>query len=232
MDNLLQGAVVSAEFSEVSRLIGYPSPERMSEPVREICLRELARLPALCEPWGTWRDFEVRSVRGEGIELAGEIALTSRRLAKLMRRARVLRLFVATLGDEVSRETRRLVHDNQMPEALSLDAAATAAVHALTEALIRRTCDEARRRGLGTTVRYAPGYTGWNIGDIAALFATLDHERVPVELNSQLMMRPEKSLLSVVGLTDDGQIAAPLEQCRGCALVHCTARKAPYRAPC
>jgi len=231
MDNLLHGATLSAEFSEVSRLIGYPSPERMSEPVREICLHELARLPGLCEPWGAWRDFGVHAVRADGIGLTGGLELTSRRLAKLLRRARVLRLFVTTLGDAVSREIHRLVNDNQMPEAMSLDAAATVAVHALTEELIRRTCDEARRRGLGTTTRYAPGYTGWNIGDIAALFATLEHEQVPVQLNAQLMMRPEKSLLSIVGLTDDGHIAAPLEQCRGCALVHCTARKAPYQPP-
>lgn len=229
MNNLLQGTSVSAGLGEVSRLIGYPSPERMSAPVRETCLQELARLPALCEPWGTWREFELCSVHEGGIELAGRLRLTSRRLAKLMRNARALRLFVATLGEGVSREVQRLVYEDCMPEAMALDAAATAAVHALTEDLIRRTCDEVQQRGLGTTIRYAPGYTGWNIGDIAALFATLDGEHVPVQLNAQLMMRPEKSLLSIVGLTDDGRIEAPLEQCRGCDLIRCSARKAPYQ---
>lgn len=229
MDNLLSGVNASADLDEVSRLIGYPSPERMSVAVREICLQELTRLRVLCEPWGTWRDFELRSADEHGIDLAGELRLTSRRLAKLMRKARTLRLFVATLGDPVSREIERLVHDNQMPEAMALDAAATAAVHALTEDLIRRTCDEVQQLGLGTTHRFAPGYTGWSIGDIAALFAALRHEQMPVQLNAQLMMRPEKSLLSIVGLTDDGHIAAPLEQCRGCDLLRCTARKAPYR---
>lgn len=228
MDNLLHGAHVSAALEEVSRLIGYPSPGRMSAPVRETCLRELARLPALCEPWGTWRDFGLRSVHAGGIGLAGGLQLTSRRLAKLMRKARTLRLFVATLGEGVSREIRRLVHEDCMPEAMALDAAATAAVHGLTEQLIRRTCDEVQQRGLGTTPRYAPGYTGWHIGDIAALFATLAGGQLPVQLNAQLMMRPEKSLLSIVGLTDDGHIAAPLEQCRGCDLVRCSVRKAPY----
>jgi hypothetical protein len=229
MDNLLHGARVSAELGEMSRLIGYPSPERMSEPVRAICLQEIGRLPALCEPWGTWRDFELRSVHEEGIELTGELRLGSRRLAKLMRNARALRLFVATLGEGVSREVQRLVHEGSMPEAMALDAAATAAVHTLTEDLIRRTCDEMRQRGLGTTIRYAPGYTGWSIGDIAALLATLEREHLPVQLNAQLMMRPEKSLLSIVGLTNDGHIAAPLEQCRGCDLLLCSARKAPYQ---
>ncbi|AMN47932.1 hypothetical protein ACG33_12650 [Steroidobacter denitrificans] len=218
----------SAEFDEVSRLIGYPSPERMSEPVREMCLQQLVRLPSLCEPWGTWRDFELRSAHQDGIELAGGLQLISRRLAKLMRKARTMRLFVATLGEAVSREIQHLVHDACMLEAMVLDAAATAAVHALTENLIRRTCDEVQQRGLGTTTRYAPGYTGWNIGDIGVLFATLECEHMPVQLNAQLMMRPEKSLLSIVGLTDDGHIAAPLEQCRGCDLIHCSARKAPY----
>lgn len=231
VDNLLSGASVAADFGEVSRLIGYPSPDRMSAPVRETCLREIARLPRLCEPWGMWRDFELCSVHASGIELAGGLRLTSRRLARLMRKARILRLFVATLGDGVSREVQRLVHEGDMPEAMALDAAATAAVHALTEDLIRRTCDEAQRRELGTTIRYAPGYTGWNISDIAALFATLDGERLPVHLNAQLMMRPEKTLFSIVGLTDDGNIAAPLEQCRGCDLLRCIARKAPYQLP-
>lgn len=228
MDNLLQDMSVSAEFGEVSRLMGYPSPERMSAPVREICSQALVHLPMWCKPWGAWRDFELYSAHEDGVELAGGLKLTSGRLAKLMRRARALRLFVTTLGEDVSREIHRLVHDDSMPEAMALDAAATAAVHALTENLIRRTCDEVQQRGLGTTTRYAPGYTGWSIGDIAALFATLEREHVPVRLNAQLMMRPEKSLLSIVGLTDDGHIAAPLEQCRGCNLVHCSARKTPY----
>lgn len=231
MDNLLQGARVSAGLDEVSRLIGYPSPGKMSPAVREVCLQELTRLPALCTPWGTWRDFELRAARGTGIELAGGLALTSRRLAKLMRHAHSMRLFMATLGEGVTREVQRLVHEGCMLEALALDAAATTAVHALTEGLIRRTCDEARRRGHGTTIRYAPGYTGWSISDIAALFATLEREHIPVQLNPQLMMRPEKSLLSIVGLTNDGRIAAPLEQCLGCDLIHCTARKAAYRPP-
>lgn len=231
MDNLLQGVRVSAELGEVSRLIGYPSPERMSAPVQEMCLQVLAHLPALCEPWGTWRDFELRSSHEDGIELAGGLKLTSRRLAKLMRRARAVRLFVVTLGEGVSREIHRLVHGACMPEAMALDAAATAAVHALTENLVRRTCDEVRQRGLGTTIRYAPGYTGWNVDDIAALLETLECEHVPVQLNAQLMMRPEKSLLSIIGLTDDGHIAVPLEQCRGCDLVRCSARKAPYLPP-
>jgi len=231
MDNLLQGARVSAELDEVSRLIGYPSPEKMSAPMREVCLQELARLPTLCEPWGIWRDFELRSVHTHGVRLAGELELTSRRLAKLMRKARALRLVMTTLGEEVTREVQRLVHEGCMPEAMALDAAATAAVHALTEELIRRSCNEAQARGLGTTIRYAPGYTGWNIGDIGPLFATLECDHVPVQLNAQLMMRPEKSLLSIIGLTNDGRIAAPLEQCRGCDLIRCSARKAPYLPP-
>lgn len=212
----------------MSRLIGYPSLERMSAPVRAVCLEELARLPALCEPWGVWRDFEVRTVREHGIELAGGLELRSRRLAKLMRRARALRLVVTTLGDRISLEIRRLIDENCMLEGLALDAAATAAVHALTEQLIRQSCHDAQARGLGTTPRYAPGYTGWSIHDIAVLFATLEPEHIPVRLNAQLMMRPEKSLLSIVGLTDDGRIASPVEQCRGCDLIHCSARKAPW----
>ncbi|MFO1510535.1 MAG: hypothetical protein U1F31_12290 [Steroidobacteraceae bacterium] len=229
MDNLLRGAQVSAALDEVSRLIGYPSPGKMSPAVRDVCLQELARLPDLCTPWGTWRDFGLRAVHGSGIELTEGLTLTSRRLAKLMRNAHSMRLFMATLGEDVTREVQRLVHEDFMLEAMALDAAATAAVHALTEGLIRRTCDEARTRGYGTTIRYAPGYTGWNISDISALFAALECERIPVRLNPQLMMHPGKSLLSIIGLTNDGQIAAPPEQCRGCDLIHCSARKAPYR---
>jgi len=230
LDNLLHRTSVSVGLDEISRLIGYPSPEHISAPVRDTCLAEIARLPALCEPWGTWRDFELRSTHADRIELAGGLRLSSRRLARLMRRARTLRLFVATLGDGVSHEIRRLVHDDCMPEAMALDAAATVAIHSLSEDLIRRTCDEVQKIGLGTTTRYAPGYTGWDIRDITALFETLGQE-MPVRLNAQLMMRPEKSLLSIVGLTDDGRVAAPLEQCQGCDLLRCSAREAPYRAP-
>lgn len=231
MNNLLQGSALSVEMSEVGRLMGYPSSDLMSMPVREICQQQLARLDTLCVPWGAWRDFELRSVHANGIELDGGLRLTSRRLAKLLRGAQTMRLFLVTLGEAVSVEVQRLVHDSCMLEALALDAAATTAVHALTEELIRRTCEEAQRHGRGTTIRYAPGYTGWQIDDISILLASLACEQPPIRLNDQLMMQPGKSLLSIVGLTDDGHIAAPLEQCRGCALIHCSARRAPYRSP-
>jgi cobalamin-dependent methionine synthase I len=146
-----------------------------------------------------------------------------------MNRASSLRLVVVTLGQRISAEVQRLMEEAHMMDAMALDAAGTVATGQLMRRLVEGVCEDALASGLGTTIRYGPGYTGWELDDLGVLFADLSGREVPVSLTEQLSMRPEKSLVNVVGVVPGGRAAPEIVPCRICDLESCSARREPYR---
>ena len=229
MDNLFTDRHIPTDTDELFRAMGYPGRERVSEPVRDICLDQLCRLDQFIRPWGGVHEVRIEAVAHDAVQLDCGRRLSARRLANILRRATALQLCLVTVGHEVMAEIERLVAAGAMVEALALDAAASTAVKGLMAAVRQRVCTDAQARGYGTTLRYGPGYTGWHLRDTEILFSYLDVERLPVRLNEQLMMLPAKSLLSVIGLVPGGHAAAPEGvSCRMCDLAHCSVRQLPH----
>lgn len=227
MRNLLATYRVTVDETEVFRTMGYPGPERVSEPVRTICLAQLGRLEHFIEPWAGSHEVRIEAVENDSVRLDCGRTLSSRRLANILRRATSLQICLATVGAEVMSEIERLVATGSMVEALALDAAASAAVKVLMAAVREQVCTDAEKRHCGTTLRYGPGYTGWRLEDTAVLFSYLDAARLPVRLNEQRMMMPAKSLLSVIGLVPGGHVTAEVPSCRICDLERCSVRQTP-----
>ncbi len=229
LQNLLSEHGIEIDRAKLYANMGYPSATSVTDPVREVCEEQVARLADYIEPWGSWHGVEIESIEAGHVRLAGGRELSSERVAKLLSRAQGVEIVVVTLGARVGNEVRRLMETGGMLEAMALDAAGTTAIQQLLQQLIERLCVEAQERGLGTTIRYGPGYTGWELPDIGVLFACLEDEEVPVHLNEQLAMAPEKSLLNIVGLTPGGKVAPEVVPCRICDLEHCAARQLPFR---
>lgn len=227
---MLVGSRYEVEAGDVFRMMGYPAAENVSECVRDLCLEQVRRLEDLVDPWGGSRAVRIEGVESDTVRLDCGRALRSRRLASILRRATNLEVCVATVGARVTAAINGLVAAGAMVEALALDAAASAATTSLMTQLRARVCDEALERNCGTTLPYGPGFTGWQIEDTPTVFSLLEGEPLPVRLNQQLMMIPEKSLLNVMGVEPGGR-GTPREvvPCRLCDLERCTLRQAPWR---
>jgi hypothetical protein len=230
MKNLLTQRELRVDRDELFRTMGYPSSSSVSEPVLSVCEAQLSRLEALARPWGSWLEIGIEQVERGLVRLEGGRELNSARLASILRRARSLCVAVVTLGPHIGAEIRRLMEEDSVVDAWALDAAGSAATNDLLRQLIEQICVGALAQERGTTIRYGPGYTGWEIRDMAVLFSYLEHEALPLQINEQRMLVPEKSLLNVVGMTPTGRAAPEVLPCRICDLEHCTARRVPYRA--
>lgn len=228
MKNLLPRSAIEMDWDEMARLMGYPSVTRMSDAVRDVCRDQIRRLPTLADPWGSCLEVPIRKWDQDSIRLEGGHQLSSHRLAILLRRAVAIDLVLVSLGERISPAVRALVDEGKMIEAMALDAAATVATNALMRRMREHVCRQALDRGLGATIRYGPGYTDWKLEDIAILFSYLRDRDVPVRLNEQMMLVPEKSLLCVIGLVPGKKSAPDVIPCRICDLQHCTARRAPF----
>ncbi len=229
MNNLLSEYKLQVEWEAMLRMMGYPAVAKVSEPVQRVCHEQLARLDLFAEPWGSWSEVGIECVEAEQVMLEGGKILAGKRVANILRGATALKMIIVTLGAGFADEVRRLTHQGAMIEALALDAAGTVAMDALMASLCERLCSEAVSRGCGTTIRYGPGYTGWDINDISVRFSYIKNQKLPLRLNEQMMMIPEKSLLCIVGLTPGGKLAPQVEPCRICDLRHCSVRREPYR---
>jgi hypothetical protein len=230
MHNMLSDYRLEVSESEVFRALGYPDSGSVSGPVREVCLDQLRRLGDFIAPWAGSREVRIDGVDDDSVRLESGRTLTSRRLATILRRATSLGICLVTVGPGIMPEIERLLAAGATVEALALDAAASAAASALMAELRKRICAQATERHCGTTLRYAPGYTGWHIRDTPTLFSYFDEESVPIQLNQQLMMTPAKSLLGVIGIVPGGHSTArEVLPCRLCDLERCSVRLAPYQ---
>jgi len=227
--NLLYRSRCDIAAGEVFRMMGYPDSEAVSEPVRECCHEQIRRLEDLLDPWGSTRVVTIESVERDAVHLAGDATLRSRRLASILRHATSLAICLVTVGSRITAEIHRLVARDEMIEALALDAAGSAATSALMSQLRERLCCEVLERGCGTMLPYGPGYTGWHLRDTPTVFSYLADDALPVRLNEQLMMVPEKSLLNVIGIGPSSRRAPEVVPCRLCDLQRCELRRAPYR---
>jgi hypothetical protein len=162
-----------------------------------------------------------------GIE---QVVLHSEQLPKILRHADAVVILLASAGNSVTLESKRLMDEGKSGQALAMDAVGSAMVVEAMKALTDQISREAQQRGYGTTLRVGPGYTGWHFGDQNILFRFFDgHADLPITMSDGIMMRPQKSLLGMVGLNPGAKNAPEIEPCRLCDLQNCMMRKAPFR---
>jgi len=138
-------------------------------------------------------------------------------------KAERLALFVATVGEPLTRRIRDLFGQHHPAPAAMLDAVASAAADGLAERLAARFAgDDDGTRALA----YSPGYCGWHVSGQRRLFARLRPEEIGVTLNASFLMQPLKSVSGVLVL-GPGRIhrfAPDYPFCADCADRPCRAR--------
>ena len=106
----------------------------------------------------------------------------------------------ATLGAEAEALIRR-TQRRSMADAVILDAAASAAIEQVCDALCEELQAAVAPRYL--TTRFSPGYGDMPLSDQATLFRVLDVERrIGVSLTDGGLMLPQKSVTAILGLSN------------------------------
>lgn len=231
LDNRLAGYRYSLDRDSVLNFMGYSDPSKARKPVLKVADEQIQRAQEFAEPWATSVEVPLCGIDSDRIHLkygAEQLVLHSEQLPKILRHAESVVILLASAGDRVTEEARRLMADGKQGQALAMDAVGSAMVVEAMKVLTDQVAAAAARQGYGTTLRVGPGYTGWHFGDQAILFRFFDG-RVPVTMSDGIMMRPQKSLLGMLGLNPGGKPAPEIEPCRLCDLQNCMMRKAPFR---
>ena len=110
-------------------------------------------------------------------------------------------IFLAvTVGEEIEREVARRFQAGDYTSAILLDAAATAAVEQVADAMEDAIRPGILREGYGMKWRFSPGYGDWPLAQQPDALRLCHGERIGVALTESLMLVPRKSVTAVIGL--------------------------------
>lgn len=233
LTNQLADYQYQLDRDRVLNFMGYSDPSKARTPVLKIVDGQLARAAEFAEPWAASIEVPLCGIENDKIHLKhglDQLVLHSEQLPRILRNAESVVMLLASAGDKTTEESRRLMAEGKTGQALAIDAVGSAMVVEAMKALTDRVSAAAEKRGYGTTLRVGPGYTGWHFGDQAILFRFFEGlPGLPITMSDGVMMRPQKSLLGMVGLNPGGKRAPEIEPCRLCDLQNCMMRKAPFR---
>jgi len=231
MLNQLANHQYRLDESLVLHFMGYSTADQVREPILATVREQITSTRLFADQWGSSVEAPVTVIRNDEVVLQrneDKVALKSNQLPKVLRHCDAVAILLVTAGDEISREARRVQSEDPLT-AFILDAIGSAMVVELMQSLTGQVFTEAQQRGYGTTLRLGPGYTGWHIDDQALLYSYFNAESIPVSFESGTMMKPEKTLIGLLGLRPNGKEAPEIEPCRVCDLADCRLRRSPFR---
>ncbi len=219
-------AHLEIRLAEVKRLMGMGArsagPHRLDGRFREL----LAVGQTLARPAAAWREVAVAGVSGGAVRLAGGTAFHGRRLAQAPGGAGQVVVFAVTIGGELEERVRRLKTEGDPLGAYVLDAVGSAAAEAAVERFQARYTAGLSERGLGTTLRFSPGYCDWDVAEQRAVFAVLGERTAGVRLLPSGILVPRKSVTGVFGVVPAGEGSpVPENPCRACPSRDCPTRR-------
>lgn len=215
------------EKNELARHLGGDEFGNISHSTRLKIEKMETIFEKLVEPSLYHQNTGIDSVEKGTVHLEEGPEFKSPKLSKMLKDCDDVICYIATLGDGVDCEIKRLMDNKHMAEAYILDAMASVAADNMVATFHRHMKDEYKDQGKQVTLCFSPGYCDWAITEQKKLFNLLGSRDVDVELNDSCLMSPRKSISGVFGIHSNGE--TPYNPCWDCNKTDCPARRAPKR---
>jgi len=178
--------------------------------------------PSLC-----YQNIGIDSVKKGGVLLEEGPEFKSPKLSNTLKDCEEIVCYIATLGDGIEDEIKRLMGQKRLSEAYILDAMASVAADNMVARFHQRMKNNYKNQGKEVTICFSPGYCDWPITDQKKLFNMFNSKELDVELTDSCFMQPRKSISGVFGITPSD--SNPREQsynpCLECDRQDCSARR-------
>lgn len=183
----------------------------------EIAQQALAESLALIEPRAALLRLPVEQISHERLIFQGGGWLAGQAVGQHLAGAREATIMVYSAGPRLEARIQSLM-TSDLPYALALDGAGTAAIDALGGLLYHRLEQQAAADGWQVSILLNPGMVGWSMEEgQPQIFRLIDASRIGVRVNPAWVMIPRKSTSAVVG-AGPGLVPAQGLPCEFCAL--------------
>lgn len=221
--------------AEYNRLLGFPAHYVPEGRVRELADAARHWYAENGSPWVYAREAAVETANGtlriEGTEFS------SKRLHDQLIEAEATKalLVAVSAGKACEEKAQQLWQEGKPDEYFFMEVYGSAVVEHLITTTGARLCAWAAEHGMAVLPHYSPGYSGWEIRDQPGLFDLIRQGKdlaETIEVMASGMLRPKKSLLAVLGITERLDLVrslAKLSPCESCSFPSCQYRRNPYK---
>ncbi len=195
---------------------------KASEALEAECREVTAMLNDAMRPEALVACYADMEVGETSVSVGGHTLACGERVAEALRGSTAAAVFVATIGEEVSRRYDRLQGQSDYLQAYWLDLLANKAVDRMVREVRRRVADRASHSGLSATSHWGPGYCGWPLADQQLLLNIIPDADQLVRLTDSMLMRPMKSQAGIIGI--GAGVKYHVSNCNDCQLHNCAYR--------
>lgn len=137
-------------------------------------------------------------------------------------------LMAVTAGAAIEEAVTQHFEEGRYAYSVLLDAAATAAVEQVADALEKAIGPQAAARGYAMRWRFSPGYGDWPLTQQPELIRTSEASTIGISLTEALMLHPRKSVTAIIGLYRPEAVRETKGKpgCASCTQKNCPSRKA------
>lgn len=201
-------AGLDISLDHVLRVQGYARPAKVRPAIRATAESVVLLATKIVTPTVHYRRRRIVEHGNDRLRLDDGAVFTCPAFDRHMADCVEVAIYVMTLGGGVDRIARNLIADEQLLEAVILEAAGWIAIEGTTRAFTHHLRAEAALRGLEPARRMSPGYgfrikgtkAQWSLEEQKILFESLDSASLPVQLLESCAMIPKMSRSGLFGL--------------------------------
>jgi hypothetical protein len=181
----------------------------------------------LVDPSLHHQNIGIDGVKKGGVRLKKGLEFKSPKLSKTLKDCEEIVCYIATLGDGIEGEIKRLMDQKRLAEAYILDAIASVAADNMVTTFHQQMQNSYENKGQQVTLCFSPGYCDWPITDQKKLFKIFESQELDVELTNSCFMQPRKSISGVFGIapSDSNPKEQSYNPCLECDRQDCSARR-------
>ena len=217
--------LLDIDVKETRRYAGLQKAQDFDEKlIEEACLE--ARLLAV--PRGIWQMYDYDAA-AQTVLADPPFTMEGKLIAKHLAKAEKVIVLSASIGDAIEEHVTKYFSDGRYAYSVILDAAATAAVEQVADAMEKAIEPKVAKEGYTMRWRFSPGYGDWPLEQQPEMVRLAESEKIGVRLSDASMLVPRKSITAIIGLVPQEKIPAQHTPsgCAACDKVDCPSRKVP-----
>lgn len=229
MTILLDKLSVTVTKDDILERIEYPPDRRPSDGALANIDECMGRYQDLLSARGVYIIRKIEGNDDRNVRLEGGTCFDAWNLSLAFRGCKNAAVFIVTIGDAIEQEASLLMNQGRSAQGFILDVIGSCAAESAADSLQAEIEKIAGNHKLATTLRYSPGYCGWDIVEQKILFKAVDASRIGVLLTDSCLMLPRKSISGIIGMGKPKVLAETPCPCEQCDDKNCKVRRMPRR---
>jgi hypothetical protein len=187
---------------QIYRRLGFKNNRTELTPVKQKEIDvHIAEAVQYIELKGCLQKTHIDKNDGENIFISSGISFSSKKLASFLRDCGDALLMAATAGSGIMAAIKEKTSEDNLTAAVIYDATASELVDGALDWIMDYCNQQIRREGKKLLAgRFSAGYSDFALANQKTIFEQLQMERIGININTNFILQPEKSVTAITGI--------------------------------